>query len=151
MRKRNPFKARRTRKVRPAIVVKEKPASRDARCTACRMKIVKGEPATYVRVRTRRFHKGCTPANIGAPPTASGAPAGPPLMPTDPAEAAGFALLALENALGRKAQRVGITDAMDKAFQKYNKIKELALRPGTNEEGQTALRMALIEIIKATF
>lgn len=150
MRRRNPFGTGRTRKVRPAISVKTKPAPRVAKCSACRMKIQKGEEATYVRVRTRRFHKGCTPANIGAPPTAA-APTSETKMPSGSDASAQYALLALENAMGEKAKALNYPDALDKAFQKYNKIKELALRPGTAGEGATAFRLAVIEVVKAVF
>lgn len=150
MRRRNPFGRTRTRKVRPAITVKTKPAPRDAKCSGCRMKILKGEEATYVRVRTRRFHKGCTPANIGAPPTAA-APSSESKMPSGADAAMQFALLALENAMGEKAKALNYPEALDKAFQKYNKIKELALRPGTQSEGATAFRLAVVEVVKAVF
>jgi hypothetical protein len=148
-RRRNPFGTRQ-RKVRPAITVKVKPAPRKAKCTACRMEIKKGEEATYVRVRVRRFHKACTPANIGAPPQAT-APGAPAAMPRGEKEAQQFAMLALENAMGEKAKARNFPDDLDKAFQKYNKIKELALRPGTEGEGATAMRLALVEVIKAVF
>jgi hypothetical protein len=150
-RRRNPFGSTRTRKMRPAITVKSKPAPRTAKCSGCRMKILKGEEATYVRVRTRRFHKACTPANIGAPPSAGPAPGVPQDMPKEPGLANAFALRALENALAQRVKRGNVTPEMEKAYDRYNKCKELALRPGTDAEGTTALRMALIEIVKATF
>ena len=148
MRRRNPFGTPRTRKVRPAITVKEKPAPRRAKCSGCKMHIQKGEVATYVRVRTRRFHKACTPANIGAPPNAGGAGA-MPTMPKEPKAAMSFALEALENALGAKVRTGQVTDEMETAYRRYNAAKELALRPGTEGEGRSALRLALTQLIKA--
>jgi hypothetical protein len=146
-RQRSPFGTR-TRKVRPAITVKEKPAPRKGRCTACRMDILKGETAVYVRVRTRRFHKGCAPANVGAPPPQQGAPAA---MPSDATEAKQFAMLALENAMLAIAKRAGFPKELEDAFTKYQKIKEHAIRPGNENEGAVAMKMALLAVIKATF
>lgn len=64
-------------------------------------------------------------------------------------EAAFAAMLALESALVTAAREQGApTPEQEKAFVKYNKIKELALRPGTGPEGRTALRMALLELVR---
>lgn len=40
---------------------------------------------------------------------------------------------------------------MERAWERYQKCKALALQPGTEGEGQAALRTALIEAIKIAF
>ena len=72
-------------------------------------------------------------------------------MPTDPREASLAAMDALENALLQKAKRLGFPDELEKAFSKYSKIKEHALRPGSEPEGVMALRLAIIELVKSVF
>lgn len=66
-------------------------------------------------------------------------------------EAQLHAMLALENALVSSASEYGLTDEMNRAFIRYTKVKELVLRPGTTAEGKVALRMALVELVKAVF
>lgn len=71
-------------------------------------------------------------------------------------EAAMAALLGLENALVARVRETLKSGAapspdMDRAFVKYQKIKELALRPGTGAEGKVALRMAVLELVKLVF
>lgn len=67
-------------------------------------------------------------------------------------EAAFAALLALESALVTAAREQGAPTAeQDRAFVRYSKIKELALRPGTTAEGKTALRMAILELVKVVY
>lgn len=74
------------------------------------------------------------------------------VSPTMSAQEAAFAaMLGLENALVARAREGKITSEMEIGFAKYNKIKELALRPGTGPEGKVALRMALIELVKLVF
>lgn len=69
-----------------------------------------------------------------------------------PEEAAFAALLGLENALVAAVRHQGkATDEQNRAFVKYQKIKELALRPGTGPEGKVALRMAVLELVKVVF
>jgi hypothetical protein len=64
-------------------------------------------------------------------------------------EAVHTALLILEGALITTVRERGnTTDEQRRSFVKYQKIKALALRPGTTSEGQNAMRMALVEMIK---
>lgn len=58
------------------------------------------------------------------------------------------ALAKLEDALVARATERGITPDMATAFERFQKIKARALQPGTPAEGDTALRMGLIELVK---
>jgi hypothetical protein len=66
-------------------------------------------------------------------------------------DSAFYALDVLENALVTKARECGITSDMERAFVRYQKIKALALRPTTDGEAQTALRTAVIELVKLVY
>lgn len=68
-----------------------------------------------------------------------------------PEDAQLFAMSALENALVARAKKTGITDDMRKAFLRYQKIKALALGAKTAGEEQSALRMAMIDLVKMVF
>lgn len=66
-----------------------------------------------------------------------------------PEDATLFALNALENALVSNASKYGVTDEMNRAFARYQKCKALAIGRGTTaNEAKTAMRMALIDIVK---
>lgn len=138
---------RRPRKMRPSITVKQKAAPRDGKCTGCSGVIHKGEQALYIRTRVKRYHLSCQPAN----PYATAATMGAPALPSDPMEAMLRALEALENALVVKAKKTGITPELEKHFDKYQKLKAVALRPGTPGEERVAFRMAVLEAVKAVF
>ena len=149
------MRRRRVRTPKPSIKVKVKPARRPGKCTACNSRFYKGDEITYVTHRVRRFHSYCVPANIHVEATTPGAapprPAPPPL-PSTPAEAAAAAMVALENALVVRAKKDGITPEMDKAFQRYQKLKALALNAGAfDNEAKSALRLSFTEIIKLVF
>lgn len=61
-------------------------------------------------------------------------------------------MVALENALVVRAKKDGITPEMDKAFQRYQKLKALALNAGAfDNEAKSALRLSFTEIIKLVF
>ena len=66
-------------------------------------------------------------------------------------DAALFAMNAMENALVIRATKRGITQEMDKAFIRYNKIKSLFIGGKTDGEVSAALRASLIDLIKLTF
>jgi hypothetical protein len=66
-------------------------------------------------------------------------------------EAAFAAMLGLENALIARAREGNVTAEIERGFAKYQKIKELSLRPGTASEGKVALKMALLELVRLVF
>jgi hypothetical protein len=65
-------------------------------------------------------------------------------------EAKFVALLNVENALVHcvKKSKTKPTRELNLAFVRYQKLKELALRPGTTHEGNEALKRATIELIR---
>lgn len=104
---------------------------------------VVGLPADRISFYLSDLRRGGFIAVKGDPTTVS---------PTMNAEEAAFAaLLGLENALVARVRESGTTPEMDRSYVKYTKIKELALRPGTTAEGKSALRMAVIELVKLVF
>jgi len=70
---------------------------------------------------------------------------------SDPRALAFEALAKLEEALVAKAKKTGITPEMNSAFERYQKIKARALQPGTISEGDVALRLGTVELIKLVF
>ncbi len=146
MRSRSPI--RRPRKARPSTTLKQKQAKRDSYCDACRGRICKGDHASYVRTRIRRYHDGCLPANWAA--TNSAAPVVPPL-PTSPADAKLKAMEALENALVIVAKTSGITPEMETTFSKYQKYKAHALRGSNDTEAAQGFRLAINALVKLVF
>src|SRR5690606_8223500 len=123
-----------------------KPAPRPGTCNGCGARFNKGDDITYVRTRPRRYHTAtCVPQHVGKPDAAA-VP-----RPSNPIEAAHAAMLALEDALVMKAKTGGITPEIERAFEKYQKLKAMALRPGTDQEGKTALRLSMVELIKMVF
>ena len=69
----------------------------------------------------------------------------------DPQTMTLHALVALEDALTAQAAVVGVSDELEKRFERYQKLKSLALRAGTESEARTAMRMTLIEVVKLVF
>jgi hypothetical protein len=61
-----------------------------------------------------------------------------------------LALRALEEAILEKAGKA-LTPEMEKAWSKYQKLKEVVARPGSSNEGTVALKLALIEAVKLVF
>ena len=59
--------ARRTKKIRSPIRVKERVAKKGGKCAACRVRYEPGDPITVVNVKRRTYHRAtCVPANVGA-------------------------------------------------------------------------------------
>lgn len=145
---------RRTRKVRPPIRVRPIVAKKGGRCTGCRMRYEVGDPITVVKMKRRVFHTAsCVPPNIDQVATlmGTGTQSATPVMPKTAGEAAMLALVHLENAMVLRAKSFGISPEMEKAFEKYTKLKGMALRPGSPTEGQQAMKLATIELVKLVF
>lgn len=162
MRRRSVFRRPRTKKIRSAVRVKERVAKKGGRCSACRGRYETGDEITVVNIRRRTFHRlGCVPANVGQMPTGS---AGPVMSNTPTAvvaalstnwsvgEAKLVAMQSLENALVVVAKKAfSITPEMEAAFERYNKLKGVALRPGSENEGVMAMREAVIKLVRTIF
>ena len=141
----------RTRKVKSPIRVRPTTAKKGGRCTGCRMRYEVGDPVTVVKMKRRVFHTTtCVPANIDQLATlmAPAATAAAPTMPKTAGEAALLALVHLENAMVLRAKTVGITPEMEKSFERYTKLKGMAMRPGSDNEGRMAMMRATMELVK---
>ncbi len=162
MRRRSVFRRPRAKKIRSAVRIKERVAKKGGRCSACRGRYETGDEITVVNIRRRTFHRhGCVPANVGQMPTTG---AGPVVGNTPTAvvaalsttwsvgEAKLVAMQALENALVVVAKKApSITPEMEAAFDRYNKLKGVALRPGSENEGVMAMREAVIKLVRTIF
>jgi hypothetical protein len=156
------YRKPRTKKIRPLVRVRERIAKKGGRCAGCRSRYEKGDEITVVIVKQRKYHRHtCVPANAGQMPTA-GAPNGPIANTPDAVvkafasnwtigEAKLVAIQAFENAMVVVAKNSTITPEMEKAFDRFNKIKARVIRPGTDAEGQVAFRLAITEIAKNFF
>lgn len=156
------YKKPRAKKIRPIVRVKEKVLAKPGKCSACRGRFAPGETVVIVSIKRKVYHKAtCVPANAGALPTAAGGP----LVNTPTAvvgalsanwsvgEAKLVAIMAMENAMVAIAKSKGaaITDEMEKAFDRFMKLKAMALRPGSDNEGDQAVKQSLITILKTFF
>jgi len=104
---------------------------------------------------TRRANRaaGIPPKSTGRKRTRGG-----PAFSTPKPTAAGLklvALAALEDVLVTKLRDTGITPEVRKAYDRYSKLKALALGPVTSpamqNEADSALRMATVELVKLAF
>jgi len=103
-------------------------------------------PPSYARPRrtTRRRRTTSTSAyaasNQNLPPAPVALGSGPMLL---------AALATLEDALVAKADESGVNQDLERHFERYQKIKALALHPATGDnERKAALRQALCEAIR---
>lgn len=87
-------------------------------------------------------------SNVPLPPPAV-KPAPPPVKPTLTTLTL-TALSALEACIIEAASR-NITPEQESGWKKYQGLKALALRPGTDAEGQVALKQALLQAVKLAF
>lgn len=156
---------RRTKKIRSPIKVKDKVAKRGGRCAGCRGRYEVGDQVVVVRVKQRTYHSAtCRPQNpamaVGAGPMAGpvGQLSAAELVKALSAhwttgEAQMVALLALENALvvAIKRGQMQATEAVEKAFDRYEKLKGMALRPGSDQEGKQAMKLATVDLVKLVF
>ena len=60
------------------------------------------------------------------------------------------ALTALEEALLTLAEK-NLTPELHTAWERYGKLKTLALNPGTQAEGRAALKQAVLTLVKLVF
>lgn len=162
--------ARRTKKIRSPIKVKERIAKKGGRCAACKGRYEAGAQVTVVNIRRRTYHTAsCVPANVGQMPTT--AVGGSPLTSStavaqamsinwSAGEAALVALVALENVLTVRIKRglVEVTPEMEKAWERFNKFKGAVMHVptggqigNTEQEKKQAMRLAFLDIVKLVF
>jgi hypothetical protein len=143
--------------IRNPIRVKERVAKKGGRCAACRLRYEPGDPVTVVNVKRKTFHRnGCVPANVDMPTAAGPVIANTPTAVVQalsaqwsPGEAKLVGMMALENAMVVVAKAMPvITEEIEKAFDRYEKLKSSALRPGSENEGNMAMREALIKLVR---
>jgi len=102
----------------------------------------------------RRANKA---AGIGPTPRTGRKRGGPAFTTPKPAakDLKLVALAALEDAMVVKLRDTGVTPEARKAFERYQKLKALALGPVTSpamqNEADSALRMATVELVKLAF
>jgi hypothetical protein len=138
-----------TKKIRPTITMKEKPARRNGTCAGCGGAVPKGEVCNYVRHAIRRYHIACTPANVLQPVAAKIESS----LPTNPVEAKKAAMLAVENAWVVMIQKgiLQITPEMEKVYTRYNSLKAHALNPSNANEQRQAMKVAMLDLVKIVF
>jgi hypothetical protein len=151
------------------------------KCAACGVHLTLGEAVVRLRLKKQYqvpcsvcshrpaklkfFHAACAPADInkamgydanavaaagGTPPTT----AAPPPKPMSAADAALAALAAIDKAIGRKiAENRALQNdpAFQATFKTYQGCKARALRPGTDQEGQVAMKMAVKKVLDLIF
>jgi len=61
------------------------------------------------------------------------------------------ALAALEEAIQSAAQVNGVSDVLEKQWQRYEKLKASGLNPGSPNEEKLAFRNALVDAVKMVF
>ncbi len=123
-------------------------------CTSCR-----NEPK-----RSRWYHIQCRPADINkamgynpnptpitaAPPSTNGGRVEPPPKPKNAEELKLDALVAMEAAFKRllvEKPALQTSKELEAALRTYNGCKSRALRPGTPQEGEVSLKMALKRVL----
>jgi hypothetical protein len=105
-------------------------------CSTCNNPILRGERVVWKSA----VHEGCYRGAFSIMPPA------PTLEYTRL-----NALSALEEAIKVGAEVHGVSDAMEKSWGRYEKLKAMGLRPGSSQEERQAFRMALIEAVKLAF
>ncbi len=107
-------------------------------CSKCHKPLEIGDRVIY----TVPMHEYCNPGAFAALPVAQTVE-----------QVRLNALVALEDALVTMAAQStnGVGAELEKHFDRYQKVKAIALRPGTPGEERAALRLALIEAVKLVF
>lgn len=141
----------------------------DARCFVCNKFMPAGTKIGWVPGQKKSWCEGCLPDEhknpFGSgvkpgdvPRTADGKPdlkrIKLPRTPTPAHTATLKALAFLEDALLEKTgePKYEITEEIEKEWSRYNKFKALALDPSTTrEESRSAMKMALVNIVKLVF
>lgn len=155
-------RTKRTKKIRPLVRIKERVAKKGGRCSACRGRYEAGDRVTVAIIKRRTYHTHtCVPANVAASFSMGGGAVAIANTPTavvaalsanwTVGEAKLVALQALENAMVAVAKNETVTPEMEKAFERYNKLKAVFLRPGTEHEGKQGAKFSVLEVVKAFF
>lgn len=131
-------------------------------CKKCDAPIFIGDPIGWQPGEKGVWCLRCVPDHVKAPPKTQKPDTTDPhwkksiKMPkVDSGSTTTFlkALGLLEDALIERAMEPSfkMTDDLEKQWARYNKIKALALQPGTTAEGRVALKTALVKVIDLVF
>lgn len=124
-------------------------------CATCNHKLV----------GIKKYHVACLPTDwnaamgfdptktyTSAPPPSAAHKVPPPPKPLTPEDAAMNALLAIETAVKTRARgNPAYIAEVEKLFKTYQGLKARALRPGTPEEGLTAMKIAMKKALDLVF
>ena len=114
-------------------------------CKGCRAHLSVGDTVGWQPGEKGVWCASCTPTAVKDTPARASAK-------QDYAEPWIGALAALEEAIVAQAARIPARAVeMERAWSKYQKLKALALAPGTAAEGKLALRQAILEAVKLAF
>ena len=105
-------------------------------CTICNAPYAIGERIAW----TKPVHTWCLGGSFQTMPTA-------PTLEITRLKA----LDALEETVKIAAQVNGVTDEMERLWRRYEKAREIALRPGAPGEERAAFRLALRTVIELAF
>ena len=126
-------------------------------CRKCGRMTVPGDRVGWEPGQKGVWCEGCTPtASRGRPKAVYTGETGSPKANGEASHNGnGYApyfkaLLALEEAVIESACTT-MTPELAAGWEKVQKLKALALAPGTEQEGRTALKLALIQAIKLAF
>jgi hypothetical protein len=160
------------------VTSSQKTAKKKKKCAACHSEIPAGELHVVLLLRKayrgscatchrklsprKRYHTGCAPVdaqsamgyNSAVPPTPGAVPPkAPPPKPQTAEDAVLAAFAAFEHAIVIRSQRqpASLTDEVRKQFKTYQGLKARSLRPGTEAEGETAMKIALKRIVDLVF
>lgn len=135
----------------------------EGRCKTCHVPIRIGAQVGYRPGEKGVWCLQCVPTDVRSPkPLDTGAMpkvSGPGTMSTPPPlhkpqllghTALLKAMSQFEDAVIERfsSPKMKVTPELEKSWDRYSKLKAHALQPGSDQEGQTALRLAFIEVIK---
>jgi len=180
-RRRNRFGFGRSSGSSAPVTTRQQPARKRGRCAACRSFFEQGEIISVLKLKkrfrllscghtltgTKKFHSACVPpdpvlamgydpAKAGAyvppPPPSAAHNVAPPAKPVTADDAALAALVAIETAIKAACRNNPAHVAeIAKLFKTYQGLKARALRPGTPEEGVTAMKIAIKKALDLVF
>ena len=110
--------------------------SRPCTCASCKQPINAGDRVRF----TQAMHLHCSQGSFNAVPPA-------PTLEFTRLKA----LDALEEAIQAAAHVHGVSDELEKEWERYEKLKGLGLRAGSSNEERLALRNALLGLVKMSF